>query len=193
MKTTKIFSAALLIAMISTTGLSSVSAYGQWSSMTEEQREEIQNMTDEEKQEYMEENGKEMRDDDNDGIPNKDDEDYVQTQAKDGTNKSENAWTWNWDNANENWSENKSDSAKLLKTRYKNTYEDKYGSLISRMDDTKLNVFIEKIDWISEKVNLWDYSEELKEKFNAMLDALKEIAEENLDDEGDDILDSLFE
>jgi len=202
MKTTKTLSIALLIAMISTIGLTSVSAYGQGSgqgqNLTAEERAEMQNMTQEERQAYMEEKGVEMQDDDGDGIPNKDDEDYVKPQ--DGTNKSENAWKGKSENAGSGSGSmnGNSDMARwngnsALKAKYKNTYEEKYGDAISRMNDDQLNTFITKIDDISEKVNTGDYSNEKKKKFNAMLDALREIAEDNLDSTEDDLLDGLFE
>lgn len=202
MKTNKIISIALLIAMVSTIGLTSVSAsYGEWKgqgqNMTEEQREEIQNMSEEERQEYMEENWKEMQDDDGDGISNRDD-DFE--KSEDGENKPENAWSgekpenaWNGNqsgNASDTARENASENS-ALKSKYKNSYEDKYGSAISRMNNDQLNVFIDKIDVIAERVETGDYSDETREKFNAMLDALREIATDNIDEE--DLLDGLFE
>jgi hypothetical protein len=119
-----------------------------------------------------------MRDDDNDWIPNKDDEDYLRTQSQDWTNKPTDAWMWNWNNSSEN---------ALLKAKYKNTYENKYGVLIWKMDDEKLNAFIVKIDSLSETFNAWNYSLETKEKFNVMLGALREIAIDNLDIVEDDL------
>ena len=187
MKTTKMISAALLIAMLSTIGLSSVSAYGQWNgegsgnTLTEEQRAEVQNMTQEEREAYMEENWREMQDDDNDGIPNKDDEDYE--RSEDGENRLENAWTWNQsENASDMAREEANQNSALLKARYKNTYKTKYGKAIERMDNEQVDTFIGKINAISEKVEAWDYSYETKEKFNAMLGALKELAEESIED-----------
>ncbi len=197
MKTTKTLSVVLLIAMISTIGLTSVSAYGQWGgqgqNLTAEERAEMQNMTQEEKQSYMEEKWVEMQDEDWDGIPNKDDDDYVKTQ--DGTNKSDNAgngWNMNSSSMKGNSDMDRWNANSALKAKYKNSYEDKYGDAISRMSDDQLNTFITKVDDISEKVNTGDYSDETKEKFNAMLDALREIATDNLDWE-DDIIDSLFQ
>jgi|SaaInlV_100m_DNA_6_1039743.scaffolds.fasta_scaffold02180_6 hypothetical protein len=195
MKTNKIISVALLVAMISTIGLTSASASygqwnGQWSSMTEEQREEMQNMTEEEREAYMEENEIEIQDDDGDWIPNKDDEDFERDE--DGENKPEDAWNWNKSWNGSEMAEQKWNSNSALKAKYKNTYEEKYWALISKMDDEGLNTFIDKIDDIAETVETWDYSNETKEKFNAMLDALREIAEDNLDIE-DELLDWLFE
>jgi hypothetical protein len=58
------------------------------------------------------------------------------------------------------------------------------------MDDSKLEIFIGKVDDIIEKVNTWNYSDATKEKYNAMLIALKEIAVNNIDEES--ILEWLF-
>ena len=208
MKTTQTLSVALLIAIISTIGLNSVSAYGQGNGQGKNAQtnfvdtnnngiadgqedwdnDGILNKDDED----YEKSYTNMRDDDWDGIPNKDDEDYVRSQ--DGTNKPENAWNWNqsWNSSSMNMGQKQGSTNSVLKARYKNTYEAKYGSMIEKMDDTQLNALISKIDDISEKVNTGDYSDETKEKFNAMLDALREIATDNLDWE-DDIIDSLFQ
>jgi uncharacterized protein (UPF0305 family) len=77
-----------------------------------------------------------------------------------------------------------------LKNQYKTKYEAKYGSTIAKMTDSQLETFIGKVDDIIEKVNTGDYSEATKEKYNAMLIALKEIAINNIDEES--ILDGLF-
>jgi hypothetical protein len=58
------------------------------------------------------------------------------------------------------------------------------------MDDSQLETFIGKVDDIIEKVNTWNYSDATKEKYNAMLIALKEIAVNNIDEES--ILEWLF-
>jgi len=60
------------------------------------------------------------------------------------------------------------------------------------MDDTKLNTFIAKVDAIIEKINAWNYSSEKIVKYNAMLNALKEIALDNLDSNTDLDIESLF-
>jgi len=85
---------------------------------------------------------------------------------------------------------NKYTNNSLLKAKYKRTYEVKYGSVISSMDDSKLETFIGKIDDVLEKVENGDYSDTTKQKYNAMLIALKEIATDNLDK--GEILDGLF-
>jgi len=109
-----------------------------------------------------------MRDDDNDGIANKDDEDYVRPQ--DGTNKPENAG-----NGNNAWkkmgnSMNSSDTAK--KNQYKNAINEKYGTMISQLDQTKLQTISDKVDALL----LTTTSEETK----LVLIALKEIIDEQL-------------
>jgi hypothetical protein len=58
------------------------------------------------------------------------------------------------------------------------------------MDNSQLETFIGKVDDIIEKVNTWNYSDATKEKYNAMLIALKEIAVNNIDEES--ILEWLF-
>jgi hypothetical protein len=107
-------------------------------------------------------------------------------------------WDKNWGNKNmQNKSKryawlNSNGINNSLKAKYKNSYETKYWTVISKMDDDKLTIFIEKVDDIIEKVNNWNYSETTKNKYNAMLNALKEIAEDNLDEEVK-ILDGLFD
>jgi len=77
-----------------------------------------------------------------------------------------------------------------LKSEYKKTYENKYWEVISKMDDWKLNVLISKIDILIKNTNNWNYSYKIKEKYNAMLEALREIANDNLSINSD--LNSLF-
>ena len=84
---------------------------------------------------------------------------------------------------NDNANYNKYDNNSVLKAKYKSTYEVKYGSVISKMDDSDLDVFISKIEDILEKVEIGTYSVAVKEKYNAMLLALLEIALDNMDDE----------
>ena len=91
-----------------------------------------------------------------------------------------NRYTW----TNDNWINNS------LKAQYKNNYEAKYGSVIAKMSDSKLNNFIEQIDLVLERIKIWNYSNTLKVKYSAMLSALKEIALENLEEILD--FDSLF-
>jgi hypothetical protein len=50
------------------------------------------------------------------------------------------------------------------------------------MDDSALENFIGKVDDILEKVATGDYSDATKEKYNAMLLALSEIAVDNIDE-----------
>ena len=98
---------------------------------------------------------------------------------------------WNHDNDwKMNKGSNKGNINSALKNKYKNAYEVKYGSTIAKMSNSQLETFIWKVDAIIEKVNTWDYSEKTREKFNAMLIALKEIAVDNIDEES--IFDWLF-
>jgi len=98
---------------------------------------------------------------------------------------------WNHDN---DWKMNKGSNKwninSALKNKYKNAYEVKYGSAIAKMNDSYLEAFIWKIDDILVKVKNWNYSDSIKEKYNAMLYALKDIAVNNLDEEN--IFDWLF-
>ena len=90
----------------------------------------------------------------------------------------------NW-KMNNNWNNNSA-----LINKYKNAYEVKYGSLIKKMNNSQLETFIGKVDVIIEKVNTWNYSPIIKDKYNSMLIALKELATDNLD--GDNLLEGLF-
>ena len=74
----------------------------------------------------------------------------------------------------------------------KNQYKVKYGTVISKMSDDKLNTLIEKIDILSEKINDWNYSSTTKQKYNSILSALRELAVENLD-ENEMNIDNLFQ
>lgn len=190
MKTTKIISIALLITMLFTMGLSNASAnwhgQGAWSSLTEEERTELQNMTEEERKAYMEEKWVEIKDDDEDWIPNNQDEDFEKPQNWE--NKPEKAW--NSEKIGSGYID-KGNGNSVLKAKYKNIYEEKYWAAISKMNDDQLNTFIDKVDVIIEKVEIWDYSDTIKSKYNAMLLALKEIAIDNIDN--DIILDGLFD
>lgn len=185
MRTNKTLATLIAVTLITILWISSTFANGHWGwqwkgmsdSLTTEQKAEIENMSDEEKKEYMqnlrEENGMTTWS-------------GTWEWSKDGENKPENAGTWEgngeWKSENGQWSENKGNWNSALKAKYKNTYEDKYGSLIAKMDNDKLNAFIDKIDGITEKVNNWDYSDETREKFNAMLNALREIATDNINE-----------
>ena len=72
--------------------------------------------------------------------------------------------------------ENVSNNAKI-----KNQYKAKYNQAFSKLSDDKLNELINKIDDLSYKINNSDYTLSLKEKYNSILLALKELAIENLD------------
>jgi hypothetical protein len=90
-------------------------------------------------------------------------------------------------NKTQQW-KNKSNQNSVLKNQYKA----KYGNVISKMSDDKLNILIEKIDLLSEKVNAWNYSQVTKQKYNSILSALRELAVENLW-ENEINIDNLFE
>lgn len=128
-----------------------------------------------------------MKDDDWDWIANKDDEDYEKNPLEDWSNKQENAWNnWTWSLNNQeklwtNWTGSLNKSENPLKTKYKSTYQEKYSFVFEKLDDSKLNLLINRIDQASEKINNSNSSEATKEKYNAMLWALREMAEENLD------------
>lgn len=76
-----------------------------------------------------------------------------------------------------------------LKSRYKNSVETKYSPMIKSLNDESLNVLITKIDDLIEKVNTWDYSTEVKEKYTALLLILKELAVDNVDELDSEIQD----
>ncbi len=67
-----------------------------------------------------------------------------------------------------------------VKAKYKTIYKKKYGEMMSKLGKDKINNLVWKIDTLIEKVNNWTYSDEKKEKLNAMLESLKEIATERL-------------
>ncbi|MFC1797695.1 hypothetical protein ACFLY2_00465 [Patescibacteria group bacterium] len=51
------------------------------------------------------------------------------------------------------------------------------------MDNSQLDTFITKVDDLLEKVANGNYSDATKDKYNAMLNALKEIAMDNKEEE----------
>lgn len=129
---------------------------------------------------------KEWKWDRDDREDRKGDRDNKKGSMIDWNGKSEDSQRNN-DNANFNKYANNS----VLKAKYKSTYEVKYWSAISAMDNSQIDVFIGKIDDILEKVENWNYSDETRIKYNFMLLALKEIAVDHIDEE--DLLDGLFE
>ncbi|USN59291.1 MAG: hypothetical protein H6767_04410 [Candidatus Peribacteria bacterium] len=80
-----------------------------------------------------------------------------------------------------------SNSNSVLKNQYKVSYEEKYGAALAKLDDTKLNTLIERIDALAEKVQAGNYATTTKQKYSAMLGALRELAVENLGTEELDI------
>ncbi len=99
-------------------------------------------------------------------------------------------WTWSWsmswtgnmmNNSYWKWWMNNNSNMRM---RYKSNYENKYWDVISKMDDTKLEEFMNRIDELINKINTWDYTDVIKQKYNTMLLVLKEIASDNLDEQG---------
>lgn len=87
---------------------------------------------------------------------------------------------WNkWGNSYSNANNNKYVNSNVISTKnkYKNTVETKYSPLVSRLSEDKVQALIEKIDDVIEDVNTSDkYNEETKEKFTAILLALRETS-----------------
>ena len=81
------------------------------------------------------------------------------------------------------------------KNTYKNTYNSRYWFKLSQMTDAQLTALIEKIDNLINEVNQsLTYSDSLKEKFNTMLLALRELAQEHMINNANILnIDSLFE
>ena len=102
------------------------------------------------------------------------------------------SWSGKMMRNNDRANMNKYSNMSLLKARYKNAYMAKFGEVIAAMDDTKLETFIGKIDALVNKIQDGNYSSAIKEKYGAMLWALRDIAMDNLADD-DSILDGLFE
>jgi len=82
-----------------------------------------------------------------------------------------------------------------VKSQYKRQFQTKYWSLISKMDDTKLNVVIWKIDTLINSINAsTTYTDTQKTKLNTMLLALREVVSGNLGNTDNLInIDALFE
>jgi len=79
--------------------------------------------------------------------------------------------------------------------RYKETYTRKYGRMISNLSDEKIQILIDRIDALVEKVTNGDYTDEARERLLSMLAAIREIATDNLaqDNPAQLDLDALFE
>jgi len=88
-----------------------------------------------------------------------------------------NHYSWNNDMMNNRYGNNV-----WLRNSYRNTYQTKYWNAISKMDDTKLNEFIWKIDDLITKISDGSYNESVKEKYVSMLQALKDLALDSLDE-----------
>lgn len=108
-----------------------------------------------------------------------------------------NTWNANWkgnqsqSTGNVQNKNNQNSYNALLQAEYKTTYESKYWDLISNMDDETLRTLITKIDEVIAEVKNEKYSVTIKQKYNAMLYALRQIAEENRDEEN--IIEALFQ
>ena len=82
----------------------------------------------------------------------------------------------------------------IVKNNYKNNYDKKYWKTISKLSESKLNTLANRIDQMIIDVNEWDHSDDVKEKFNTMLLALREIVLDNMDNYEDPLnIDSLFD
>jgi len=81
-----------------------------------------------------------------------------------------------------------------LREKFKRTFKIKYGRMISRLDDTKLNKLIERINNLETQILDSDRSDKVKEKFVDILAALRTLAQEQLDGAVDDksLIDGLF-
>ncbi len=82
-----------------------------------------------------------------------------------------------------------------IKSQYKAQFKAKYWKLISKMDDTKLNAVIWKIDALITSINASSsYTDAQKTKLNTMLLALREVVSDNLGNTDNLInIDALFE
>jgi len=78
--------------------------------------------------------------------------------------------------------------------KFKTTFSKKYGRMMARLDDAKLEKLITRINDLEAKVLASDRSDDAKERLIDMLAALRVIAEEQLDNTSDDdVLGDLFE
>ncbi|MDP2091259.1 MAG: hypothetical protein Q8K30_06715 [Candidatus Gracilibacteria bacterium] len=83
-----------------------------------------------------------------------------------------------------------------IKQKYSRTYSKKYGYMISKLDETKVNTLITKIDALITDVNNSDKTDETKAKLIAMLESLKELANKRIEElkiETELNLDALFQ
>lgn len=111
-------------------------------------------------------------------------------------------WQWNgWNSSNVNkgqrWGQQANSNRYVnsnvvsMQAKYKDTVETKYSSRLDALDNSQLEILVEKIDALIEKVNTGTYSTVVKEKYTALLLALKEISVEKMDVDDLD-LDALF-
>lgn len=101
-------------------------------------------------------------------------------------------------NQTNKWQQNSSEvnKGKQWQNNYnndiKNEYKEKYSDTVSKLDDEKLNILIDKIDELSEKIQNWNYSLVVKQKYAPILMWLRELAIENLDENSELDIDNLF-
>lgn len=67
------------------------------------------------------------------------------------------------------------------KQKYITLYRWKYWNKIASFSDEKLNQIITKIDDLIEKINTWNYSDKIKQKYNTILLALRELVASYID------------
>lgn len=127
-------------------------------------------------------------------LPEKASTKYIQENCTDegsewGAQNTGKAQSWKGNNGQQgqNQSAMNGNSNSVLKNQYKVSYDAKYGVALAKLDDAKLNTLIERIDALAEKVQAGNYATTTKQKYSAMLWALRELAVENLDTEELDI------
>lgn len=67
-----------------------------------------------------------------------------------------------------------------LFSKYKLSLKSKYGTKIDNLNTDKLNLLSEKIDALVLKINSWNYSSSVKQKYISMLDALSDLVTERI-------------
>jgi hypothetical protein len=114
--------------------------------------------------------------------------DYLREQRELRNEYKEKLKTITWKNKKTyDYSQNK-------KKSYRKALDKKYAKQIWNMSDDKLEVLINRIDAALVQINNWNYSGATKEKYTALLEALREMAEDELNNSEQDVfdLDSLF-
>ena len=130
-----------------------------------------------------------MRDDDGDGIANNEDEDYENNPVLDGTNKSENAWNWQNENENAQWTMNKAERTIELKNKIgiKTSwtiddivwkFENSYKHLSIEEQKSRYEAFNEKINIVLEKIENLNLDDATEEKYKNIFEYLQLKVEE---------------